>query len=286
MEITKLFSFFFFHFHGSEALLLPCLFSLWFLSTYILGYSILFRNWGKISRPLASSSLMSLAHGTPALLLALLALSPSCNPQFEFEFESESEFPLFFQFHLLNSPNTGFQDVVLEYSTAYFLMDLLHYIVFVPSEVLFIAHHLATLYVLITCRYVFGHGAVAILGILVIAEMTTICQNTWSLARYRKAHSHKAAAIFHILSPIFYTYYTAVRGILAPAFVYKLVMIPVPIPIPRWGWMSWLVVTIVGIGVSWLWILNLWIDLLLLLYRRRRHESIDLAATATLKKLT
>lgn len=240
--------------------LLP-LFTLWFLFSYISGYFIVFRNWSNKFRPGASSSLMSLAHGTPALLLSLLSISETQKTIAHLEF---------------NSPNTPFQNLVLDYSTAYFLVDLLHYTVFVPNDVLFILHHVATLYVLVTCRYAFGHGAVAILGILVIAEATTTCQNTWSLARFRKGDSARAAALFDFLSPIFYAYYTGVRGIVAPLFVYRIVggVLDSGVGgngvIPRWAWISWIVVTVVGIGLSVWWVLCLWINL----YRQKSEREL------------
>ncbi|MCI69720.1 oxidoreductase aldo/keto reductase family, partial [Trifolium medium] len=65
--------------------------------------------------------------------------------------------------------NTSFQLTVLDYSIAYFVTDLLHYIVFFPSDVLFIAHHLATLFVIFTCRHVVSHGAFSVVVLLVLA---------------------------------------------------------------------------------------------------------------------
>ncbi|KAI3467667.1 hypothetical protein Pfo_024330 [Paulownia fortunei] len=234
-------------------------FTLWFIFIYILGYFIIFKNWSKKYRSEASSCLMSLAHGTPALVLSIFSILQSQNSIAQLDF---------------TSPNTSFQNLVLEFSIAYFLMDLLHYMVLVPSDVLFIAHHLATLYVLMTCRYLFEHGAVAILGILALAEVTTTCQNTWSLARYRKVDSAKAAGVFEFLSPPFYAYYTVVRGILGPLYVYKIGLFftsgVANGMIPRWAWISWIVVIVAGIGVSILWVLHHWIDL----YRHRSTKEL------------
>lgn len=227
-------------------------FTLWFVFIYMVGYSIVFKNWDKKHRGEASSCLMSLAHGTPALILSLSSILQSQ-----------------LQFH---SPNTPFQNSVLEYSIAYFSADLLHYVVFIPTDLLFIAHHLATLYVLLTCRFLFAHGAVAILGVLAVAELTTVCQNTWSLARYRRLDSPAAAALFDLVSPPFYGFYSVVRGIVGPLLVYKIGLffstsdLDGGIPIPRWGWISWIVVIVAGIALSILWVLHLWIDL----YKHKR----------------
>ncbi|KAK6139159.1 hypothetical protein DH2020_027100 [Rehmannia glutinosa] len=234
-------------------------FTLWFIFIYILGYFIIFKNWNRKYRAEASSCLMSLFHGTPALILSIFSIFQTQNTISQLNF---------------TSPNTSFQNLVLEYSIAYFLMDLLHYMVMVPSDVLFIVHHLATLYVLMTCRYVIEHGAVAILGILVLAEVTTTCQNTWTLARYRKVDSAKAALVLEFLSPCFYAYYTVVRGILGPLFVYKIGLVFASGVdngvIPRWAWISWIVVIIAGIGLSILWVLHLWIDL----YREKSTKEL------------
>ncbi|XP_073316117.1 TLC domain-containing protein At5g14285-like [Primulina huaijiensis] len=230
----------------------------WFILVYLLGYFIIFKNWGKLYRAEASSCLMSLAHGNPAFVSSIFSILLSQNSVTQIEFAS---------------PNTAFQNSVLEYSIAYFLLDLLHYIFLVPSDVLFIVHHLATLYVFITCRYVFGVGAVAILGILVLAEATTTCQNTWSLARYRKDDSTTAAAVLNFLSPIFYAYYSVVRGILGPLLAFKIGLYFTrglgDGVFPNWAWISWIVVIGLGIGASILWVLHLWIDF----YRERTEKN-------------
>ncbi|GAA0159614.1 hypothetical protein LIER_16348 [Lithospermum erythrorhizon] len=112
--------------------------------------------------------------------------------------------------------------MVLDYSIAYFIMDILHYMLFIPSEIIFIAHHLATLYLLLTCRYVVCHGAVAILAVLILAEITSPCQNSWSLARLRKGDSLGANKVYESLSPIFFTYYSMVKMVLGSILVYKI----------------------------------------------------------------
>ncbi|XP_073130012.1 TLC domain-containing protein At5g14285-like [Henckelia pumila] len=230
----------------------------WFILAYLFGYFIIFKKWGKLYRAEASSCLMSLAHGNLAFVFSIFSILQSPNSSTRLDFASR---------------NTAFQNLVLEYSISYFLLDLLHYMVLVPGDVLFIAHHVATLYVLMTCRYVFGVGAVAILGMLVLAEATTTCQNTWSLARYRKDDSTKAAAVLEFLSPIFYAYYSVVRGILGPLLAYKIGLFFTSGlgdgVLPAWAWISWIFVIGTAIGVSVLWVLNLWIDF----YRERVHEN-------------
>ncbi|KAK4413182.1 TLC domain-containing protein [Sesamum alatum] len=119
------------------------LFTVWFIFTYMLGYFVIFKNWNNKYRSEAASCLMSLAHGTPALVLSILSILQFQNSIAQLDF---------------TSPNTALQNLVLEHSIAYFFMDLFHYIVLIPSDVLFIAHHVASLYVLTTCRYLFDMG--------------------------------------------------------------------------------------------------------------------------------
>ncbi|WRX20678.1 hypothetical protein QQP08_013165 [Theobroma cacao] len=139
-----------------------------FLIIYVVAYFFVFRSWSPKIRPEASSCLISLFHGTPAVFLATFAIFSDQNRGF-------------------SSSNTKTQNLVLDYSIAYFLTDLLHYIIFFPSDVLFIGHHSATLFVFITCRHMVFHGAYAILSLLVLAEVTSFCQNVWTLATARRS---------------------------------------------------------------------------------------------------
>ncbi|XAR48151.1 hypothetical protein NMG60_11030880 [Bertholletia excelsa] len=234
---------------------LPIFFSM-YVTIYLLGYFIIFRRWVGVSRNEASSCLISLAHGTPATIAAACALARSRRLPQSFA-----------------SPNTAVEDAVLEYSTAYFLVDLLHYLVFVPGDSLFIVHHLATLYVLATCRYLIGHGAVAILVLLALAESTSACQNAWSLAGFRRAASPAAAAVHRFLSPLFYSFYTVARGVLGPLFLWKMGIFYASGGaqglVPNWAWGSWMVVIICSVLVSLLWIVNRWMDLWS--EKRRKH---------------
>ncbi|KAJ7974757.1 TLC domain-containing protein [Quillaja saponaria] len=222
------------------------LFFLMFFITYLIAYFIVFRNWSPKIRPEASSCFISLAHGTPAVFLATRAILADPN-------------------HGFAASNTEFQNSVLDYSIAYFLMDLVHYLVFIPSDVLFIGHHLATLFVFVTCRYVVSYGAFAILFLLILAEVTSACQNAWTLANARKGDVEFAAKLYDFLSPPFYTLYSIVRGCAGPYFVYEMLVFYMSgvadNVIPRWVWISWICVVLTAIAVSILWVSNLWIEL-------------------------
>uniref|UniRef100_A0A1J3FCT4 TLC domain-containing protein n=1 Tax=Noccaea caerulescens TaxID=107243 RepID=A0A1J3FCT4_NOCCA len=225
---------------------LPLFFSM-FLTIYLIAYFIVFRNWKPQIRPEASSCLISIFHGTPAVFLATRAVFSSPTRSF-------------------SSANTAAQNTVLDFSVAYFLTDLLHYIVFYPSDVLFIGHHLATLFVFLTCRFLVFHGACAILGLLILAEVTSACQNAWTLAGARKSdpESRLAGKVYDLLSPPFYAFYSVVRGVLGPWFFGSMVASyargEANGVIPTWLWISWAVVVGTAITVSILWIWNLWIE--------------------------
>ncbi|KAJ9135439.1 hypothetical protein P3X46_032622 [Hevea brasiliensis] len=231
---------------------LPLFFS-FFLVIYFLAQFLVFRNWSSNVRPEASSCLISLFHGTPAVFLASYAIL--ADPRRGF-----------------SSPNTAIQAAVLDYSIAYFLMDLIHYLIFFPSDVLFIGHHLATLFVFLTCRYMVSHGAYAILSLLVLAEVTSFCQNVWTLAGARRKDAKFAVKVYNFLSAPFYSFYSLVRGFLGPYFVYRMGVFYISgaadSVIPKWVWVSWMIVVIAAISVSILWITNLWIEL----YRERKGK--------------
>ncbi|CAI9093265.1 OLC1v1028729C1 [Oldenlandia corymbosa var. corymbosa] len=244
-------------------------FTLMFGAIYLFGYNLIFKNWGS-SKYEATSCFISLFHGSPAVILSILALIQSSQDNTN----NHSSLSMLFQ---VGKENTASQDLVLEFSIGYFIIDLLHYIIFIPKDVLFIAHHFATLYVLVTCRYVVHHGGAALLGLLVLAEITSPCQNTWSLARYRKVDLPEAARYYEFLSPYFFTFYSVVRGVLGPLYVLKMIgavlgasggaAAAATSGLVFWTWISWLTVITVAIWVSILWILNLWIDL----FRRRAN---------------
>ncbi|KAJ0976974.1 hypothetical protein J5N97_012448 [Dioscorea zingiberensis] len=194
----------------------------------------------------ATSCFISLFHGTPAVFLAVFAIQT--QPSWGFAY-----------------PNTNFDNLVLDFSIAYFTVDLLHYLILIPGDYLFIAHHLATLFVFVTCRYLVLHGAFALLVLLVLAEVTSLCQNIWTLAGLRKSELPNAAKLYKFLSLPFYALYTLMRAFAGPLFFYKMSAYYLSGKandvIPNWVSVSWIIVVGGAIGVSILWILNRWIEL-------------------------
>jgi TLC domain len=143
-------------------------------------------------------------------------------------------------------------------------MDLIHYLIFTPQEYLFIAHHLATLFVFITCRCVALHGAFSLVVLLVFAEVTSLCQNIWTLAGLRKGDSDLARRVYWGVSPPFYALYTVMRVIAGPLFFVKmstsLLKREARDIMPIWISLSWIVVVGAAIMLSWLWIWNNWME--------------------------
>ncbi|XP_010421471.1 PREDICTED: TLC domain-containing protein At5g14285-like [Camelina sativa] len=232
--------------HSSSPATLPS-FLLLFLAVYLIGYFIIFRSW-KSSSHLGASCLMSLFHGTPAVVMAshtLLTIPRAVV-------------------HSFASPNNVVESTVLDLSMAYFTVDLFHYLIFLPNDFIFILHHMATLYVFVTCRFAVGHGAHALLLLLVLAEVTSACQNVWTITGYRKHDVVMARRVRELLSPPFYLFYTLVRGLAGPVALYDMAAFYVSGAaegaVPRWAWLSWLVVIGVAIVVSVLWVLRNWVD--------------------------
>lgn len=238
---------------GEPLLVFPFFFM--FLSIYLIGYLIVFRNRNPNIRSEFSSCLISLFHGTPAAILGAAAIFADANRGFA-------------------AANTPFQKTVLDYSTAYFVTDLLHYVVFFPADVLFIAHHAATLFVIVTCRHVVSHGAFAVVVLLVLAEVTSMCQNVWTLAGACRKEEPFAARVYDALSPPFYVLYSIVRGFVGPYFMYRMVLFYASGLahglVPIWVWASWVVVVVMAIGVSILWICSRWLE-----FFRERNAKLE-----------
>eukprot|EP00268_Persea_americana_P023285 TRINITY_DN22939_c0_g1_i1.p1 TRINITY_DN22939_c0_g1~~TRINITY_DN22939_c0_g1_i1.p1 ORF type:complete len:276 (-),score=25.25 TRINITY_DN22939_c0_g1_i1:1785-2612(-) len=249
-----------------------------FIAMYLFGYFVVFSRWSLKHRPEASSCFISLLHGTPAAIMATFAIDPHSQPGFvSFTAYFQNLISLFHDiitvdFHSdpgFGSHNTNIQNLILDFSMSYFLVDLIHYIIFFPSDLLFIGHHLATLFVFFTCRYLVSHGAFALLVLLVLAEVTSFCQNMWTLANSRRADSPTAVKVYNFFYLPFFVLYTIVRGFLGPLFVYKMGVYYLSGVaddiIPRWISLSWIVVVAFAILGSLMWILNLWMEL----YRER-----------------
>ncbi|XP_010554095.1 PREDICTED: TLC domain-containing protein At5g14285 [Tarenaya hassleriana] len=229
---------------------LPFFFSV-FVLVYFAGYFIVFRNWSPETRSEASSCLISFLHGTSAAVLPPRAIVSDCGGVF------------------FSGCNTPSQITVLDFSSAYFFADLLHLAASsAAGDALFAAHHVAVLFVFLTCRFLVGQGACGILALLALAEATSACQNTWALtaaaAVARGTDAPLAMRLRRRVEFPFYATYSVCRGVLGPVVVYKMTSFYVSGAaddvIPRWVWVSWIVVIVAAHSVSILWIRNLWIQ--------------------------
>lgn len=229
-------------------------FFLFFCLLYLFAYFVPFRRWAPRDRHEGSSCFISLFHGTPAAALSVLSATLLPLP------------PLPIPAPFFTSPNTPLQSLTLDFSAAYFAVDILHYLAaFEPGDGLFVAHHLATLFVLLTCRHWALHGARAVLALLAIAEVTSACQNAWTLAGMRRPHSRLAAAVYGALSPPFYAMYTVARGVFGVGFFVEMTRFYLRggarDVIPYWVSASWVVVVGAAIAISMLWIVARWTEL-------------------------
>ncbi|KAH7299711.1 hypothetical protein KP509_24G025700 [Ceratopteris richardii] len=157
----------------------------------------------------------------------------------------------------LRAPNTPFQDAVVEFSIAYFIADLLHYVLFVPDESLFILHHVASATYMLSCRYYTKHGAFSIMLLLGLAESTSLIQNAWSISSLAQA-----PYLHSILNTIFLPFFTLVRGFLGPVLTWHLCVYyfsgHAASVIPMWLSFYWMFVVVVAITGSIYWVFGLW----------------------------
>ncbi|GLJ05425.1 hypothetical protein SUGI_0018030 [Cryptomeria japonica] len=216
-----------------------------FITQYSLAYFILFRKYRKPERWEAASCTISMAHGPLVTVLAAYDIAVSKWQ--------------------LDAPNTGLERAVMEYSIAYFMVDLFHYLLFVPGKLLFVAHHLATAFVMASCRFYAGHGAQALMALLCVAEITSACQNTWSLSMFAMhVEPTRARRIHEAVCVPFYVLYSVARGIVAPLLAWRLSCFYLggraDGVMPRWLVQCWMGIVVLAILASVLWVVDLWVE--------------------------
>lgn len=123
-----------------EASWFVLVFLLMFLSIYPICYFILLRDRRPAIRIKYSSRMISSVHAISVSILGAIAIFSDINLGFA-------------------AANTAFQKTTLHCSIAYFITNLLHYLVFFPKAAHFVVPQLASLFVLFTCRHVVSHGA-------------------------------------------------------------------------------------------------------------------------------
>lgn len=227
-----------------------------FTAVYFLGYFFVFHKlWKGRARYDAASCGISLTHGT---VVAALACSE-----------------IFSQKWILDAPNTPFQNKIMEYSMAYFVVDLLNYLITAPDDYLFIGHHVATLTYMISCRYFIGHGAMSVMCLIAGGEVTSPVQNIWTLSRMAQDTSPTAKKIYKNLSPFFTVFFTIVRGGFGPYLTWSMGKFYLggyaDKIMPRWLAYCWMFKVAFAIFGSMVWVYKLWLGLIKF-YAKRRNS--------------
>ncbi|GLJ34093.1 hypothetical protein SUGI_0685340 [Cryptomeria japonica] len=176
----------------------------------------------------------------------------------------------------LDAPNTNLENKIMEFSLAYFAIDMIHYILVNPSDYLFILHHVATSTYMISCRYYTGHGGISAISLMCTGEATSPFQNVWTVARMGRGESPLASRIYAAMSPAFTVYFTIMRCIVGPYIAWELGSFYFPGKadkvIPRGIAYFWMVTVILAIVGSTVWVYKLWTGLIKF-YARKRSPS-------------
>ncbi|KAJ7570982.1 hypothetical protein O6H91_01G143300 [Diphasiastrum complanatum] len=213
-----------------------------FVATYILAYFVLFSKWTYKKRFEAASCFLSIVHAPAATILATYDLVTTAWE--------------------LDAANTTFQNRVMEFSLAYFLGDLVHFLFAAPDDYLFILHHAATSTYIMSCRYYTLHGAKSVMALLAAGEVTSPIQNVWALCRMARDSSPIARQIYIFLSPIFTVVFTFFRLLVGPFIIYKIsefyIQGTATTVIPGWLSFCWMLKSSIAIFGSFVWVYKLW----------------------------
>ncbi|KAH7414874.1 hypothetical protein KP509_14G015100, partial [Ceratopteris richardii] len=219
-----------------------------FTGLYLLGYWVVFaRRWprGAVDRFKAASCCMSIVHGTSTSMAAAIYMMHLKHTKSR-----------------LGAANTRFEEAIMEYSTAYFLVDLVHYLLFVPNQPLFVLHHVFTSSYMLSCCFYTGHGAFSTIVLFVVGESTSFLQNVWTISLI--THSAK---LFNLLNVPFLIIFSIFRGVLTPWATWQLCLyflfsreasavVPFPLAL-YWMWSVFM-----GISGSLYWVSTHWAKLM------------------------
>eukprot|EP00250_Pteridium_aquilinum_P018799 c2420_g1_i1 orf=216-968(-) len=216
-----------------------------FIAIYALGYFSLFPRWKHKARFEAASCCMSMVHGA---ITSLLAAYDMLQVPWK-----------------LDAPNTPLENSLMDLSIAYFAVDLLHYLLFVPEDFKFIFHHLATSIYMLTCKYYAKHGAVSVMALMALGEITTPLQSVWTIARLGRDTSPIARRVYEGASLPFTVFFTCTRGIVGPYLTCELCKFYLSNEgghvIPFWLAAAWMGMVVIGMAGSMMWIQSLWAGL-------------------------
>ncbi|KAH7414883.1 hypothetical protein KP509_14G016000, partial [Ceratopteris richardii] len=229
-----------------------------FTGLYLLGYWVVFaRRWprGAVDRFKAASCCMSILHGTSTSIYMLNLFYTDKQQDGGGENSSTMKFWLASR---LGAANTRFEEAIMEYSTAYFLVDLVHYLLFVPNQPLFVLHHVFTSSYMLSCRFYTGHGAFSTIILFVVGESTSFLQNVWTISLL--THSAK---LFNLLNVPFLIMFSIFPGVLTPWATWQLCLYflfsreasaVVPFPLAHY----WMWSVFMGISGSLYWVSTHW----------------------------
>ncbi|MCO5572566.1 hypothetical protein L7F22_026322 [Adiantum nelumboides] len=228
-----------------------------FISIYAVGFFSLFPRWRHKARFEAASCSMSLVHGAISSTLAAydLLLVP----------------------WRLDAPNSPLENALMDFSIAYFLVDLLHYLLFIPEDFKFIGHHVATSIYMLTCKYYIGHGALSVMALMAVGEMTTPLQSVWTIARLGRDISPSARRIYEGASLPFTIFFTCTRGLVGPLLTWILCKFYLSSEgrrvIPFWLAALWMGMVVIGMAGSIMWMQSLWVGLRK--FKSRKRSSLS-----------
>ncbi|KAH7414888.1 hypothetical protein KP509_14G016500 [Ceratopteris richardii] len=257
-----------------------------FTGLYLLGYWVVFaRRWprGAVDRFKVASCCMSIVHGTSTSMAAaiyMLNLFYTDKQQMSWSPTPSSNNSSTMKFWLasrLGVANTRFEEAIMEYSTAYFLVDLDHYLLFVPNQPLFVLHHVFTSSYMLSCRFYTGHGAFSTIILFVVAESTSSLQNVWTISLL--THSAK---LFNLLNVPFLIIFSIFRGGLTPWATWQLCLYflfsreaSAVVPFPLALYSMWSV--FMGISGILYWVSTHWAKLM----SKKKSEIMRASASKT-----
>lgn len=155
----------------------------------------------------------------------------------------------------LDGVNTERQMWLMQFSTAYMLVDLFFFLLpFTPDDFLFIGHHILTASYMLSSLWL-GRGGISCLVLMVLGESTSWLQNGFYLSRDLRRDSATAMRLFKLISPAYTWLFVLVRTCMGPPIIgwlaKRLFMKATTVPMGLRYF--WAVSGILGVSGSQLW---------------------------------
>lgn len=155
----------------------------------------------------------------------------------------------------LDGVNTEWQIWLMQFSTAYMLVDLFCFLLpFTPDDLLFIGHHILTASYMLSSLWL-GRGGTSCLVLMVLGESTSWLQNGFYLSRDLRRDSATALRLFKRISPAYTLLFVLVRTCMGPPIIGWLAMrlISQAPKVPLGLRYFWAVSGVLGVSGSQLW---------------------------------